>query len=416
MSGAQITDGNGTPQAGAKLYFYRESTTTDLTVWQDAAGTSNHPQPIECEADGFAPIIYIDDTYNYKVVIKTSADVTLKTYDNLPKAVDPTSGVTDSAKPLISWAVQSSATKTITTSELGTGFLCSTSSNSITFTLPSAVSAGNGKMLFFKKTIKDNSVTINTVNSETIDDATSVTMNKIYDYYAIASDGANWHTVVSKYDVGMLLYTSGFTVLAGTAYANGAALSRTTYARLFNEITSTAEGDLSSGSASMTNVTDIPEEVGIGCPLEGTNIPSGTTIANISGTTITMSANATGTATGSSFRYMPHGVGDGSTTFNRPDARDMVPMGRGDMGGSTAGRVTAAVSGLQSNTIGQIGGDQNTQAHNHTAYAQNSAYAVQSGVNASVALHGPTSTTTTGSGNAENIQPSYVCNVLVVLT
>lgn len=60
------------------------------------------------------------------------------------------------------------------------------------------------------------------------------------------------------------------------------------------------------------------------------------------------------------------GIGDGSTTFNLPDLRGRVMIGKDDMGGSAANRVTNGVSGITGNTLGAAGGDQNSQAHTHT--------------------------------------------------
>lgn len=54
------------------------------------------------------------------------------------------------------------------------------------------------------------------------------------------------------------------------------------------------------------------------------------------------------------------GVGDGSTTFNLPDLRGRVAVGKDDMGGSAAGRVTGAA------TQGATGGAE-TVTHNHGA-------------------------------------------------
>ena len=101
LSGRQITNDSGTVQAGAKLYTYREGTTTALTVWTDDAASVAHANPIVCDAGGFVPLIYVDDTFDYKVVIKTSADVTLKTYDNIP-APDPAS-TTGYFPTLLTW-------------------------------------------------------------------------------------------------------------------------------------------------------------------------------------------------------------------------------------------------------------------------------------------------------------------------
>lgn len=51
-----------------------------------------------------------------------------------------------------------------------------------------------------------------------------------------------------------------------------------------------------------------------------------------------------------------YGSGDGSTTFNLPDARGRVDYGKDDMGGSAAGRITN-FSGV---TLGATGGNQNS--------------------------------------------------------
>lgn len=53
-----------------------------------------------------------------------------------------------------------------------------------------------------------------------------------------------------------------------------------------------------------------------------------------------------------------YGSGDGSTTFNLPDLRGRTVYGRDDMGGSVAGRITAAVSGVTGTTLGAAGGAQ----------------------------------------------------------
>jgi microcystin-dependent protein len=55
----------------------------------------------------------------------------------------------------------------------------------------------------------------------------------------------------------------------------------------------------------------------------------------------------------------PHGNGDGSTTFNLPDYRGRVGVGKDDMGGTAAGRITAGGSGIPATTLGASGGVQN---------------------------------------------------------
>lgn len=51
-----------------------------------------------------------------------------------------------------------------------------------------------------------------------------------------------------------------------------------------------------------------------------------------------------------------YGVGDGSTTFNVPDARGRVIAGKDDMGGTSADRLTNQSGGVNGDTLGGTGG------------------------------------------------------------
>lgn len=53
----------------------------------------------------------------------------------------------------------------------------------------------------------------------------------------------------------------------------------------------------------------------------------------------------------------PHGSGDGSTTFNLPDARGRVSAGKDDMGGTAANRISVANQGT---TLGGVHGAQSS--------------------------------------------------------
>jgi microcystin-dependent protein len=86
-----------------------------------------------------------------------------------------------------------------------------------------------------------------------------------------------------------------------------------------------------------------------------------------------------------------YGVGDGSTTFNLPDLRGRVVAGQDDMGGSSANRLTDAVTGgLNGDTLGDTGG---TESHTLTS-AQSGLVGHTHGVSASLEA-------VTGSGSAE---------------
>jgi microcystin-dependent protein len=52
-----------------------------------------------------------------------------------------------------------------------------------------------------------------------------------------------------------------------------------------------------------------------------------------------------------------YGAGDGSTTFNLPDLRDNVPVGKGTMGGTSAvNRIVSGVTGFTSSVLGAMYG------------------------------------------------------------
>lgn len=72
---------NLTLLSGAKAQFYLTGTTTPTDTYQDSARTTPHTNPVEADAAGVFPPIYFDPTIAYKLVLKTSAEVTLYTAD-----------------------------------------------------------------------------------------------------------------------------------------------------------------------------------------------------------------------------------------------------------------------------------------------------------------------------------------------
>jgi len=149
------------------------------------------------------------------------------------------------------------------------------------------------------------------------------------------------------------------------------------------------------------------------------------------------------------------GSRDGSTTFNVPDYRGRVGVGKDNMGGSTAGRITAAGCGITGTTLGAVGGAEtvtistaqlpshshtntlNDPGHTHTVTANGSRHGsggADSGssfynsngdsfapvdrtpsMTSSNVTTGMTITNaSTGSGNAvNNVQPTIIVNKII---
>lgn len=134
-----------------------------------------------------------------------------------------------------------------------------------------------------------------------------------------------------------------------------------------------------------------------------------------------------------------YGTGDGSTTFNLPDARGRVLAGLDNMGGTAASRLTVAGSGTPSTTLGGVGGNELLQthlhantaaqaAHTHTVTAaisaQNQSLAAgESGGSGTINNSGLTTSSQTpaitvtnvnaGGGGAQNVQPVLMSNIMI---
>lgn len=87
----QQCDANGDPMSGAKVYVYTVSTTTLKTVYSDTGLSVSVANPIVCDSAGRHDMRYIASG-SYKIVVKTSADVTVFTRDNIDGRVPVGSG------------------------------------------------------------------------------------------------------------------------------------------------------------------------------------------------------------------------------------------------------------------------------------------------------------------------------------
>lgn len=88
-AGAQFFNDSGVPLSGGLLYSYAAGTTTPATTWTTNAGTVANTNPIVLDSAGRTPSeIWITGGVDYKFILKTSAGVTVGTYDNIPSLND----------------------------------------------------------------------------------------------------------------------------------------------------------------------------------------------------------------------------------------------------------------------------------------------------------------------------------------
>lgn len=81
---SQFLDNLGEELNGGKLYIYAGGTTTPITTWTDSTGATAQANPIILDSAGREPGgVWVTAGTAYKVVAKTSADVTLDTVDNI---------------------------------------------------------------------------------------------------------------------------------------------------------------------------------------------------------------------------------------------------------------------------------------------------------------------------------------------
>lgn len=135
------------------------------------------------------------------------------------------------------------------------------------------------------------------------------------------------HTYNTAYPiipVGTIIDYAGFIQPEHYYYCDGRAINRVRDYLLFNALTTKETVTLTSGVNTFTVVTNADYHIGMA--IEATGIPAATTISNISGTTITMSANATATGP-ASVTFFAWGPGDGTTTFNVPNLEGIVTAG-----------------------------------------------------------------------------------------
>lgn len=168
-------------------------------------------------------------------------------------------------------------------------------------------------------------------------------------FYARASGNA---IINPSVEVGSVIFGVWGTTPAKYLLGQGQAISRATYPDYVTAATSIQSVGHTSGSPTLTGFSDITR-FGAGMPIEGANIPAGTTIVSCAGSNCTISQNATATTTANVQVFLTgYGIGGDSTTIGVFNCAGRVIAGRdpnaGNLDNATA---VASVQGSKDHTL-----------------------------------------------------------------
>lgn len=244
--------------------------------------------------------------------------------------------------------------------------------------------------------------------------------------------------------IGVLQPYAGRTAPNSWLLAYGQAVSRSTYLQLFQVlnpfignftitiatpgvVTLTAHGFETGDGLYLTTTGALPTGLAantryFAIRVDANTIRLATSYANaIAGTAIATSGSQSGTH---SLYASPFGIGDGSTTFNVPDARGRVIAGLDIMGGTSANRLTApsTTGSLNGDVLGNAGGEEaHTQlyaelaTHSHNISPDSgSGGSPYNGATRGPAAGGNYNTSNAGSSTPFNVvQPTLIANVII---
>jgi hypothetical protein len=199
-------DNSGNAMSGAKLYFYEDGTTTPLATYSDEALTTANTNPVVADSSGYFGEIYLKTDEQYKVVLKTSAGVTIWTVDDITAS----QLVSDSFEARIGQA----ATNPLDYGAIGDGV-----ANEVSY-VQTAIDAATGVVDLLGKTYRcDSVIAINSgetgvvIKNGTLDFSNSTAGSNVYIYGTIGS--ANSLTGDANIGATTLAVTSSTGLAAG---------------------------------------------------------------------------------------------------------------------------------------------------------------------------------------------------------
>jgi len=239
---------------------------------------------------------------------------------------------------------------------------------------------------------------------------------------ALISQGAgNLPIWGSQFPTGAVIPYSGISVPSAWLLCDGSAVSRTTYSTLFSALSLQLSCILVSTTV-LTLPSGTTAGLQTGFAVSGTGIPANTTIASLTSTTITLNNSATTSGT-YTITFAPHGVGNGSTTFNLPNMQGRVAVGPGGTIGANLGAIggeathTLVASELPVTAYQDSGHVHGIGTYNSGGGANGGNVLGANGVNSGASTNGASANISNpgGGGAHNNVQPytalSYIIKI-----
>lgn len=171
-------DNNGDPLALGKLYTYEAGTSTPKATYTDASGDTSNANPVVLDSSGYANVWL--GAGGYKFILKTAADATLWTIDDVGGDSENAFGA----------SITSISTNTNVTDVYRNGLIRCTAA--LTLTLIAAATAEEG-FYFLVTNASSGNVTIDPDGAETIDGASTFTLYP-NDSVIVICNGTAWFT------------------------------------------------------------------------------------------------------------------------------------------------------------------------------------------------------------------------------
>jgi len=144
-----VLTSSGALAAGAKLYTYEAGTTTDLATYSDSGLTIANTNPVVADSAGRFGPIYLQ-AQDYRIVLKTAADVTIATRDPVSGAADASSMTfTQSGTGAVEQTVQAKLRQVVNVKDFGAASNLTTAQNKAKLQLAIAAvnAAGGGQII-----------------------------------------------------------------------------------------------------------------------------------------------------------------------------------------------------------------------------------------------------------------------------